>query len=261
MNTNLLLSRMMRLAAFVLLALLMPQVASAQLSLYGDVNGDGVVNVSDVNAVISVIIDGHTQTTDGHECVDLGLPSGTLWATMNVGAGNPEDYGDYFAWGETTPKAFYGWGTYRWSGGSAGTLSKYNTASGYGAVDDIIELEPADDAATVNWGPSWRMPTIDQMDELIAECIWRWTSSNGVNGYMVTSKHNGNSLFLPAAGCRYEGKPYGAGEDGAYWSRKLYAQDPVGACYMIIHAGYVHYSGYYDRIYGQSVRPVRASRQ
>ena len=256
MNTNLLMSRIMRHAAFVLLALLMPQVASAQSSLYGDVNGDGVVNISDVNAVISVIFDGPPQTDDGHECVDLGLPSGTLWATMNVGANNPEDYGDYFAWGETDPKQRYEWGTYKF--GTSMALTKYCTESDFGTIDNLTELEPADDAATVNWGPAWRMPSIEQMNELVTECDWLWQTVNGVNGYMLTSKHNGNKLFLPAAGCHMESSIYGAGVDGAYWSRSLETTFPCDAGYLVLHSsGYVYYCAIYDRYFGQSVRPVR----
>ena len=239
----------------------MPLAAPAQSSLYGDVNGDGVVNISDVNAVISVILDGQSTGFEDLDYVDLGLPSGTLWATRNIGANNPEDYGDYFAWGETAPKVAYDWSNYKWCDGSEGTLTKYNTASGYGDVDNMTELDPADDAAWVNWGPSWRMPSAEQLDELQQECNWQWAAMNGVNGYFVTSRHNGNSLFLPAAGCRYEGAVYGTGVDGVYWSRTLYSENPSAACYLIIHSGYVHYWSYYDRIYGHSVRPVRLSRQ
>ena len=254
-------SVIMRHLTLVLLGFVMPLVASAQSSLYGDVNGDGVVNISDVNAVISVIIEGQSPTAEDQEWVDLGLPSGTLWATKNIGSNSPEDYGDYFAWGETTPKQTYDWNTYKWCDGSKDVLTKYNTDSGCGVVDNLTELAPADDAATVNWGPSWRMPSAEQMNELQTECDWQWTSWNGVNGYLVTSKHNGNSLFLPATGCRYEASVYGAGTDGTYWLRMLCSDDPCEACYLIIHSGYVHYWSYYDRCYGQSVRPVRVSQQ
>ena len=254
-------SGIIRHSALVLFAFLMPLAAPAQSTIKGDVNGDGVVNISDVNAVISIILGEQTQEVEDQDYVDLGLPRGTLWATRNIGANSPEDYGDYFAWGETTPKQTYDWSTYTWCDGSKDVLTKYNTDSGYGTVDNMTELDPADDAATVNWGPSWRMPSVEQMNELLTECNWQWTAWNGVNGYLLTSKHNGNLLFLPAAGCRYEGSLYGAGDDGAYWSRTLCSDDPCVACYLILHSGYVHYWSYYDRIYGQSVRPVRASQQ
>ncbi|MCQ2319676.1 MAG: hypothetical protein MJZ90_12290 [Bacteroidales bacterium] len=105
--------------------------------------------------------------TAAHEYVDLGLPSGLLWATCNVGADSPEDYGDYFAWGETETKSDYDWDTYKWCNGSYNTLTKYNTKSSYGTVDNKTTLELSDDAARANWGGSWRMPTEAEFQELI----------------------------------------------------------------------------------------------
>ena len=131
-----------------------------------DVNGDGEINIADVNAVIGIILEG-TSVSEEHEYVDLGLPSGTLWATCNIGASTPEDYGDHFAWGETAPKDYYDWFTYKWYNGSYGTLTKYNTDSYYGTVDNKTKLDSEDDAAYVNWGPQWRMPTVEQQKELI----------------------------------------------------------------------------------------------
>ena len=125
---------------------------------------------------------------DEHEYVDLGLPSGTLWATCNVGANSPEEYGDYFAWGETKTKSTYDWGTYKYCNGSSTTLTKYCTLSSYGIVENKTELELLDDAAYVNWGEEWRMPSVDQLDELHTQCEWIWSSRNGINGYMVKSK-------------------------------------------------------------------------
>ena len=103
------------------------------------------------------------DTLDGHAYVDLGLPSGTLWATCNVGASSPEEYGDYFAWGETEPKNDYNWSTYKYCKGSSTTMTKYCTSSSYGTVDNKTELEPSDDAATVNWGSNWQMPSLEQL--------------------------------------------------------------------------------------------------
>ena len=140
-----------------------------------------------------------TAKSDNKQYVDLGLPSGTLWATMNVGANRPEDYGDCFAWGETKPKQSYDWGTYKWCNGAYDKQTKYCTRSDYGKVDNKTELDLADDAAYVNWGAQWRMPSKAQQDELRAECKWQWTTRNGVNGYLVTSKRNSASVFLPAA--------------------------------------------------------------
>ena len=139
---------------------------------------------------------------DEHEWVDLGLPSGTLWATCNVGANTPEEYGDYFAWGETTPKDTCEWRTYKWCNGTDSTLTKYCNNSDYGYngfVDNKMELDPEDDAAYVNWGPSWRMPTKEQVEELMANCTWEWTLLNGKWGHLGTGP-NGNTLFLRDTG-------------------------------------------------------------
>ena len=124
-----------------------------------------------------------------HDYVDLGLPSGTLWATCNVGASAPEEYGDYFAWGEITPKNIYDWSTYKWCNGSENSITKYCTNSEYGYNgfrDGKKQLDLEDDAAYVYWGSHWRIPTEDQLDELIDECTWTWTTQNGINGRMVT---------------------------------------------------------------------------
>ncbi len=145
------------------------------------------------------------KSADEHEYVDLGLPSGTLWAACNVGATSPADYGDYFAWGETSPKEEYSWRTYKWCKGSEYTLTKYYEAPSGGETGNDIVLEREDDAATANWGRVWRMPTYREYQELFKECEWTWTkkeNSSGiaVEGYLVVSKHNGESLFFPAAG-------------------------------------------------------------
>ena len=163
---------------------------------------------------------------DEHEYVDLGLPSGTLWATCNVGANSPEEYGDYFAWGETKTKSTYDWGTYKYCNGSSTTLTKYCTLSSYGIVENKTELELLDDAAYVNWGEEWRMPSVDQLDELHTQCEWIWSSRNGINGYMVKSKANNNSIFLPAAGNLADNNSEDLKEAGTYWSRTLRPEKP-----------------------------------
>ena len=145
----------------------------------------------------------------GYEYVDLGLPSGTLWATCNVGAGNPEGYGDYFAWGETETKTCYDYNTYKYCMGSHLTFTKYCTNSEYGYngfTDGKLWLDPEDDAATVNMGDDWRTPSIGQLIELMEKCTRKWTQKNGVNGYLLTGP-NGKQLFLPAAGYRRESDP------------------------------------------------------
>ena len=190
----------------------------------------------------------------GHEYVDLGLPSGLKWATMNVGASKPEEYGDYFAWGETQPKSSYSWSTYKWCNGSSTTLSKYNTSSSNGTVDNKKQLDLADDAARANWGGSWRMPTTEEYYELIEKCTWTWTSQNGVNGRKVTGP-NGNSIFLPAAGSRYDTYLNPAGFLGRYWSSSLYTDYPDSAYDVNFYSDNVYRDSYY-RCSGQSVRPV-----
>ena len=151
---------------------------------------------------------------DNHEWVDLGMPSGTLWATCNIGANKPEEYGDYFAWGETVPKDVYDMDNYKWP-----YYSKYND------TDMKTELELEDDAAYMNWGAQWRMPSLEQFDELCNSCSCRWTQRNGVNGQLLTGP-NGNTLFLPAANIRCETALSETGSRGCYWSRMRYTMLP-----------------------------------
>ncbi len=196
-----------------------------------------------------------------HEWVDLGLPSGTLWATMNIGASSPEEYGDYFAWGETQPKEVYNWSTYSWSNGDYFKLTKYCNNSGYGDngfTDDKTELDPDDDAAYVNWGSEWRMPTKAQQDELISECTWQWTTRNDVNGYLVTSNHNSASLFLPATGYLWGGLLYDDGSSGRYWSRMLFISYsyPYNAHFLYFTSDNVGWYTFAQRVFGFSVRAV-----
>ena len=194
-----------------------------------------------------------TNTENGYEYVDLGLS--VKWATCNVGATKPEEYGDYFAWGETLPKDYYDWSSYKWCNGTAYTLTKYNNSSTYGTVDDKTVLESADDAATTNWGGSWRMPTDAELTELRENCTWTWTQINSINGYNVTSNKNGNSIFLPAAGYRYDSSLYDAGSLGHYWSSSLSTDSPDYACYLYFRSDLVSW-GNSSRYFGFTVRPV-----
>ena len=198
----------------------------------------------------------NSGTENGHEYVDLGLS--VKWATCNVGASTPEGYGYYFAWGETQTKSTYNESTYKWcnGNGSYDTLTKYNTNSSYGTVDNKTTLDLSDDAARANWGGSWRMPTSAEQDELRSNCTWTWTSQNGVNGYKVTSKSNGNSIFLPAAGYRNGSSLNHAGSYGNYWSSSLCTGSPIQAYDLYFNSSYV---GWYFTIFrdpGFSVRPV-----
>ena len=198
----------------------------------------------------------NTGSASRHEYVDLGLPSGTLWATTNIGAANPWDYGDYFAWGETTTKSKYDWSTLKYCEDNTGDkFSKYNTQSEFGSVDNKSTLERTDDAAAANWGSDWCMPTLDQIQELEGKCKWVWTTDHGVNGYKVTGP-NGNSLFLPAAGCRYGTDHGDVGSEGDYWSCLLHEPYPGGACCLLFSSSGVVWT-VVSRDGGHTVRPVR----
>ena len=195
-----------------------------------------------------------------HEFVDLGLPSGTLWATCNVGASKPEDYGDHFAWGETKTKDVYYWDTYKHAKGIE-KLTKYCNESdcGYnGFADTLTELQPIDDPATANWGNGWYTPRKEQWDELMAHTNREGTKRNGVVGWLFTSRRNGKSLFLPAAGYRLNSGLYNAGCGGVYWSSLL------GTGYFALglwfDSGIGNMCGHL-RYFGQSVCGVRSSRQ
>ena len=198
-----------------------------------------------------IVEDNSIPMHNGHEYVDLGLS--VKWATCNVGASKPEESGDYFAWGETSPKSTYDWSTYKWCRGDDGNLTKYNTKRGYGTVDNKKQLDLSDDAARANWGGSWRMPTHDEWTELRKKCKWTRTTRSGVKGYKVTSKTNGRSIFLPEAGYRHGGDLY-FDFWGFYWSSSLRSGDPSDAR----SADFASRGGwsYYNRYYGQSVRPV-----
>ena len=160
------------------------------------------------------------KTPDGVEAVDLGLS--VKWANMNVGATKDSGFGSYFAWGEIKPKKFYSWGTYIWSKGDSQFLLKYST------TDRKIQLTPSDDAACANWGGEWRIPTVDECEELVDpdKCSWEWTTKDGVNGYKVTGKKTGNSIFLPITGFRFYGDVQFRAINGIYWSSTLYSGNP-----------------------------------
>ena len=201
-------------------------------------------------------------TFNGHEYVDLGLPSGTLWATCNVGAETPEGYGDYFAWGETKPNATYTWNTYKYCNGSPKQLTKYCSNSNYGNngfTDHLTVLKSTDDAATANWGSGWCMPTKKQWKELMSNTTVTWTTQNDVNGRLFTAS-NGNSLFLPAAGFCYGGGYSSVGSRGKVWSSWLGTDAPYDAWDFSFDT-HQYYVDSHRRDDGLSVRPVRSSRQ
>ena len=225
--------------------------ASAQFYIYYN---DG--NVIKVDSISMVAPEEKTDPYNGHEYVDLGLPSGLKWATCNVGAAQPEEYGDFFAWGETQPKDYYDWSTYKWCNSSDTTLTKYciNNSS-WGTVDIKTTLDAEDDAASVCWGGAWRMPDQEEQNELRNNCTWTWITQNGVNGFKVTG-FNGNSIFLPAAGLRYGSSLDYVGNYGGFWSSSLYT-DGRDACGLYFIDGFVlSYALDARRCAGISVRPV-----
>jgi len=192
--------------------------------------------------------------------VDLGL--NVKWASFNLGSSAPEEYGSYFAWGETSTKSDYSWTTYKWCNGSSSTMTKYCTNSNYGDngfTDGKTILEPDDDAASVLLGGSWHTPTYDEFEELKTQCTWEWKTINGVYGRMVTSNKEGYMdkwIFLPAAGYRDGTSLHDAGSLGYYWSSSLYTDYPSCAHNLFLYSDYVGWNYHYARFYGLSIRPV-----
>lgn len=203
-----------------------------------------------------------------HEYVDLGLPSKTLWATCNIGAEKPEDYGLYFAWGETkgytaTDAHSFEWKNLAYCSGNTekGPFTRYVGTNDYGKEDGNMELLPEDDAATKNWGEDWRMPTAEQFVELLNSYYTKteWTKKNGVYGRLITSKTNDNTLFLPAAGIRVNNDIRMRGEYGCCWSCSLLPTNSSEAFYLNFSS--VNIDSYKDsRYYGRSIRPVRVKK-
>ena len=273
----------------------------------GDVNGDGNVDVADIASVIDVMsgkvcdspesadvnADGNADVADiamvidimagkiveddpvmgnapaGTVAVDLGLPSGTKWASMNIGAEKPEDYGLFFAWGETvgytsdsSDGRSFDWASYKWCSGSSTSLTKYCISSIYGTVDNKTVLDLEDDAARANWGGNWQMPTYEDFQELLVNTTGEWTTVGTVMGLRFTSKvknANGmyNSIFFPATGYRGYTLLIGNGSNVYCWTATI---GPLGSYigsrqpYFYSSGVGLNYNG--DRCYGRSVRAV-----
>ena len=235
----------------------------------------------ELSTVDSIAFD-ESNVIDGHEFVDLGLPSGTLWATCNIGAKSPGEYGDFLAWGEFDPKSNYGDFWYEFcKPGTYGGYTKYckSASDGYkGYYDSLTELEPEDDVATRRWGENWQMPSFEQIQELInvENTTVAWTKQNDVIGAIITSNTNGRSIFLPAGGC-IKGEYYDYFQEAClYWSRSLAPNSSSDASYLPVDEGIVEeiettyrecgempdifileYDSYLlHRWYGLNVRPV-----
>ena len=221
----------------------------------GNNNGqnDSIVNPSN-NGENDSIAD-NSGTLNGHDYVDLGLPSGTLWATCNVGADSIGDYGDRFAWGETSPKEAYNWQNYKYAViNDRVWLLKYcvndwGTHNGeYGFEDLLTELEAIDDAATVNWGEGWRTPTVDDWRELRDNCFHDTIVLNNVRGHLIKSP-NGNSIFLPVQSGYYSVFAH-------YWSSSLYGGPRSAYTYFFEFFDNDHSISKSERFKGYAVRPV-----
>ena len=205
--------------------------------LYGSLKKSATEQATSSSSSSSSGVSSAIGTIAGHEYVDLGLS--VKWATCNVGASSPEDYGNYYAWGETSTKS------------SCTSENSKTYKKNYGDIAGNSYL----DAARANWGSTWRLPMSSEIDELIDKCNWTWTTMNGVNGYKVTSKVNGRSIFLPAAGYRYSSSLYDAGSYGYYWSSTPFSSSTLYAYDLSFDSSYVR-RRYGSRSAGRSVRPV-----
>ncbi|MBP5721692.1 MAG: Ig-like domain-containing protein, partial [Bacteroidales bacterium] len=231
------------------------------------VDGDGLVTAvapgtATITAYGSSGVSASCTVTvkEGVQAVDLGLPSGLKWASCNVGATKPEQFGDYFSWGETETKNEYTWSTYKWGNGDWDAdehLSKYNTDPSCGNVDGNTMLLPEDDVAQDKWKGGWRMPTDAEWTELRDYCTWTWTVSyegTGVAGYIVEGTKN-SSIFLPATGHMEDEFLLDPGVNCGYWSSNIDPDNPAYAWFVYFEEGGV-YRTIGPRKYGYSVRPV-----
>ncbi len=218
-----------------------------------DINGDGEIDVNDVMATVSIILEGdntpqaYLTCPDEHHphMIDLGLPSGTLWACCNVDATTPEGNGGYYAWGETEEKSYYEWDSYIYCDGSYGTCHDIGS--------DIAGTKY--DVAHVKWGGSWVMPSKDQFEELRGNCTFEWTTENGVNGGKISGS-NGGTIFLPATGYFWGDDITNGGSRGCYWLSTLNPSNLANAYHMGFYSGGVYLDVQYGRRCGRCVRPV-----
>ena len=262
----------------MLLATVLPENA-ADKSVTWSCSDESIATVSSDGVVTGVAVGSAVITVTTHDggktatcsvmvseatlpvpvAVDLGLPSGLKWASFNLGASKPEEYGDYYAWGETETKTDYSWSTYKWSQGSNNTLTKYNCNSSYGVVDNIKILSSEDDAATVKLGAEWHIPNYNEITELLTKCTSEWETRNGVQGRKLTSSINGNSIFIPFAGYRSETETLSANSEGYYWVSELAVTDPEytyrAKKYYLSTKGID--KGKSERFLGFPIRPVK----
>ena len=247
-------------------ALVNAYLSGASATKVTDLDDDQLLSIADITTLIAIINDSSIPlNNNGHQFVDLGLPSGTLWATCNVGASAPEESGELYAWGETETKEEYSWSTYKWCDGdncnlSNQTLTKYCDRGAYGKLDGKISLESEDDVAHVKWGGDWHIPTKEQFQELMDNCTMEWVKINdALHAYKFTGT-NGNSIIMPAAGeynkCNY------SEDEFHYWSAELHMSDIAAnnhATHVVVmeygSKNQTEFSGNY-RYKGYAVRPV-----
>lgn len=195
------------------------------------------------------------QYHNGHQYVDLGLS--VKWATCNVGADSPEEYGNYYAWGETVAKDIYDYSHYKYCNGTFSFMTKYCVNSDQGKVDNKTSLDLSDDAVRVNWGGTWRLPTKEEFAELFENCVWTIVAQNGITGFKALSKKNGNSIFLPFAGFKSGNEIHNCGEKGLYLSSSL-NPDYNDYVYMLCISSLngVQADQFSRRMSGLPIRPV-----
>lgn len=180
---------------------------NASVTSATDLDEDAALTIADVTALIVLLNKGdENESYNGHDYVDLGLPSGTMWATCNMDSNAPEEYGGIYAWGEIETKEVYSWDTYKWSNGRPTkdnyTLTKYCPSDGYGNVDNKMTLDAADDVAHVKWGGSWHVPTDAEFQELLDNCSCVYMKQNGAKGFQINGP-KGKSIFIPIGNYEY----------------------------------------------------------
>ena len=249
-------------------ALVDAYINNTQVTQVTDLDSDGSLTIADITSLVGIVNENKgILKSNGHKYVDLGLPSGALWATCNVGATTPLESGEFYAWGETEAKEMYNWETYVWCDGDACTssnqsLTKYCDRNAYGTLDGKLSLELEDDAAHVKWGGDWHTPTTEEFQELMDYCTFDYDwidEAQTIEGFTITGP-NGNSIIMPAAGYRKSGTSYN--NSFYYWSANLMMKDNqttnggrYAACFKHLNSEEADFVGRY-RYYGIPVRPV-----
>lgn len=253
------LPRSIKSAAIIiaLTALSSPMLMQAQIGLHADLNGDNTVNISDVSVLIGTIMNrtsdpaveaGLCPNSFHPHLIDLGLQSGIKWACCNVGAKNPIEFGDYYAWGEVTTKDDYSIDNYYWYDSNANT---------YTSIGDDIAGNTCD-VAYVKWGHDYSMPTSDQFKELIARCLYQRVTINGVVGGKFTGPTS-NSIFIPFAGCQDENGTNCVGSEGNYWSSTVTPTEEglgYGSNILYINSSRANVGTHWRQYVGRSIRPI-----